>query len=388
MENVNVFMACKLMPHYRIGVFHQLTKYKDGLKFYFFGDTKDQGGIKQINYEHSNKCHKKYIRWIKTKNLFYKPERLLWQTGVIKEIFKPKFKVFVFEGAIAHYPIWLYALLCKMKGKKVLFWTHGDRGIDKGIKKILRVVLFKWLSDGLLLYGNYQRNNMITDGYNPKKLSVIYNSLDSEEQFKILKLQNSDKIRKKKKEIFLKPELFTLIFIGRLVKHKGVANIIEAVKILSDNGNPINCIFIGGGQEYDGLLESTSNKDLKEQIYFTGELYKEDQIAKYFSMVDLMISPGNVGLNCIHSLAYGIPVLTHDNFDYQNPEVEAIINGKTGIFYKYGFFEDLIKTLENWIKSRRNSNIIKTNCQKRIRELYNPTIQANCIVNAVKKSLI
>ena len=165
------------MAYYRLGIFKKLSAVNDKFEFSFFGDTKEQGGIKQIPYSYASEKLNENIRWIKTSNYFYKPEKLLWQTGIIKEIFKSKYKVFVFEGAIAHIPVWLYAFLCKLRGKKVIYWTHGNRGLDKGIKKFLRKILFKKLGDALFLYGNHQRDNMIKDGYNPDRLFVIYNSI-------------------------------------------------------------------------------------------------------------------------------------------------------------------------------------------------------------------
>ena len=77
---------------------------------------------------------------LKTKNYFYKPELLLWQTGIISKILFSKYKIFVFEGAVSHIPIWLFAFLCKIFNKKVLFWTHGFRGHDKGFKKLIQVI--------------------------------------------------------------------------------------------------------------------------------------------------------------------------------------------------------------------------------------------------------
>ena len=44
------------------------------------------------------------------------------------------------------------------------------------------------------------------------------------------------------------------------------------------------------------------------------------------------VSPGNVGLTAIHSLSYGTPVLTHNNFNNQMPEVESIQPGFNGYF--------------------------------------------------------
>ena len=101
-------------------------------------------------------------------------------------------------------------------------------------------------------------------------------------------------------------------------------------------------------------------------------------------MSNLMVSPGNVGLNCIHSLAYGVPVLTHNNFVYQNPEVEAIVDGETGFFYEYDNFDDMILILKKCINGNHDKKKISLKCQKMIVKLYNPKNQAACIANAVR----
>jgi glycosyltransferase involved in cell wall biosynthesis len=386
-KRVKVAMVCKLMPLYRLGVFQQLSACKGDLEFTFFGDTKNQGGIEIIDWQFDKKINNQKINWIKTKNYFYKPENLLWQTGIIKEIFKSEYKVFVFEGAIAHYPIWLFAALCKLFGKKVLFWTHGNRGLDKGLKKFLRFLLFKKLGDGLLLYGNHQRDYMIKDGYDPNKLFVIYNSLQPQKQFESIDSLDKSLIHKEKDQLFKYSNAFTLIFIGRLVKGKKVLDIVNAISILKNKGIITNCIFIGSGPEEQKIIDFSKKMKIENQVYFTGALYNENDIARYFSMSDLMISPGNVGLNCIHSLAYGIPVLTHDNFTYQNPEVEAITEGKTGTFYKYQNIDDMIIKLENWIIKNKDEEEIFNNCQNVIKAIFNPSNQSKCIVDGVTQTL-
>ncbi|WAC01153.1 glycosyltransferase [Lacinutrix neustonica] len=201
-----------------------------------------------------------------------------------------------------------------------MFWTHGNRGLDRGIKKFLRVILFKWLGDGLFLYGHFQRNLMIEDGYDPNKLFVIFNSLQPEKQFKILKDISNGSSQDNNKALFQSANNFTLIFIGRLVDSKGVMNILKAMKSLKDASILVNCIFIGEGEEKEKMQTFCILNELNTQVYFAGALYDEESIAPYFVKADLMISPGNVGLNCIHALAYGVPVLTHNNFVYQNPK--------------------------------------------------------------------
>ena len=388
MNKIKIAVVCKLMPLYRLGVFQKLSSLNEDLEFTFFGDTKNCSGIETIDWSYSNKIDGEGIRWIKTNNYFYKPELLLWQTGIIKNILFSKYKVFIFEGAVSHFPIWLFALLCQIRNKKVLFWTHGFNGSDKGFKKWIRLFFFKHLCNGVLLYGKKNREIMISYGLNPDSLFVIYNSLRTKEQFQIFEKRDQNLIKKEKEHLFKNSKNTTIIFIGRLVAHKGILEIVKVCNNLIKTGLELNCIFIGEGPEKEILFNYIQENELQDNIHFTGSLYNENDIAKYFVMSDLMVSPGNVGLNCIHSLTYGVPVLTHDNFTFQNPEVEAIIDGENGVFYKYNDFENLQLKLENWISTSRNKEVTISKCQEVIKNSYNPVNQANCIVAAVKNIIM
>lgn len=373
------------MPLYRLGVFQKLSTYKDGLEFTLFGDTKEQGGIETIDWKFAQKKNEDSLRWVKTKNYFYKPELLLWQTGIMRRILFSSYKIFVFEGAISHLPNWLFALLCKICNKKVLFWTHGFKGLDNGLKKYIRTFFFKYLADGLLLYGHHQKKIMIGEGFSFDKIFVIYNSLRPEQQFKMLSQIDMNLLILKKQDIFIQPHNFTVIFIGRLVRIKRILDILKAVFTLKSQNLFINCIIIGDGPQKDELISYCQENTLESQIHFAGALYDEEQIAEYFAMSDLMISPGNVGLNCIHSLAFGVPVMTHDNFSFQNPEVEAIIEGETGSYFEYNNFDSLVATLINWIRSGKDKQVVIKKCHEKIKSNFNPDYQAKCIINAIKQ---
>jgi 1,2-diacylglycerol 3-alpha-glucosyltransferase len=383
-EITKVALVCKLMPLYRLGVFKELCAYRDGLEFTLLGDTKKQGGIESINNDFLKNGN---LRWIKTKNYFYKPELLLWQTGILKRIFFSDFKVFIFEGAVSHYPVWLFAILCKIMNKKVLFWTHGFKGQDRGLKLAIRTFFFKYLSDGLLLYGHYQKSVMITKGFMDKKIHVIYNSLQTDLQFQAISALNVNNVLSEKKKKFKDPSAFTLIFIGRITVSKQVIEVVKACKNLRDVGIIVNLIIVGDGPEQSNINNFCRSNDLMDQTYFTGPLYDENDVAKYFSMSDLMISPGNVGLNCMHSMAYGVPVLTHGDYRYQGPEVEAIINNKTGMVYIHNNFNDMLLKLRKWIESNKSKEIILKDCKDIILKTYNPVNQTLCIVNAINKTI-
>jgi len=378
----HVALVCKLMPLYRIGVFHELSKIKEQYEFTCFGDTKQEGGIEIIPWSMANNINSGGINWVKTSNYFYISERLLWQTGIIKRILFSKYDYFIFEGGVFHLPTWFFAILGRICGKKVFFWTHGFKGTDKGFKKLIRILYFK-LANALLLYGNYSKELMIKSGFDENKLFVIYNSLDTTKQFNLLNNNNSHLIFEEKTKLFSNPDLLTVIFIGRLVKEKNILFVINAVKNLSEKGQPINCIIIGNGPEMDSIRTFISSNHLENNIYLTGALYEEEEICKYFQMSNLMISPGNVGLNCMHSLAYGVPVLTHDNFQFQNPEVEAIIPGETGLLFKYNNYDDLLLKIKEWENNRFSKEEIREKCQRIIANRYNPKNHAANIIKAI-----
>ncbi len=378
----HVALVCKLMPLYRLGVFHELSKSDEKYEFTCFGDTKEQGGIQVIPWSFANNVTAGGIKWIKTSNYFYIPERLLWQTGIVKRILGSKYDFFIFEGGVFHLPTWLFAMLCRLRGKKVLFWTHGFKGFDKGLKKLIRILYFK-LANGLLLYGNYSKELMLKSGFKENRLFVIFNSLDTNKQFRLLDDPKPYSIEHEKIKIFKNPGLFTVIFIGRLVEAKKVQMLLDAVNEFSKIGNPINCIIIGSGPENDSIKSFISGKHLKENIYMTGAVYAEEEICKYFEMADLMVSPGNVGLNCMHSLAYGVPVLTHDSLQFHGPEVEAITPGKTGLLFEYNNYEDLIVKIGEWMHIKFTKEEIQTQCHDMLLKRYNPVIHAKRITEAI-----
>ena len=378
----HIALVCKLMPHYRLGVFHELSEIKENYEFTCFGDVKKAGGIETIPWSLANNIDAGGINWVKTSNYFYYPEYLLWQTGIIKLILFSDYKYFIFEGAVKHLPTWLFAILCRITGKKALFWTHGFKGLDKGFTKIIRTLYFR-LANALLLYGDYSKDLMIKNGFFPNKLFVIYNSLDVKQQLRLLQNHNANKSLIDKKSLFSDPDVFTMIFIGRLVKSKNIKFLLDAVKDLSDKKLRINCIIIGDGPEMEDISKFINTHKLQNCIYCAGALYHEDQICNFFLMSDLMVSPGNVGLNCIHSLAYGVPVLTHDNLQFHGPEAEAIVVGKTGLLFKYADYYDMLLKIQKWINIGIIKEEIKENCQKVILSRYNPSEQAANIIKAI-----
>ena len=136
-----------------------------------------------------------------------------------------------------------------------------------------------------------------------------------------------------KKIIIIKIIEEKIIFIGRLTKVKKIDMLINVINKLNESNLIYDLKIIGDGPEKT-YLQSISSKGVeKGYINFLGSLYDEKKIAKLLYNSDLCVSPGNVGLTCIHSLSYGTPVCTHNNFFNQMPESEIITDGKKMEFF-------------------------------------------------------
>ena len=347
--------------HYRGGVFKLLDKELQ-IESYF-GDK--MGDIKKLDYDELNFFKEELIN-VKLIGPFY------WQKGVLK-LFN-KYDNYIFLGEYYCLSTWLFLLLSVFSKNKIILWTHGWYGNESFFKKILKKTFFN-LSDQILLYGNYAKNLMIKEGFKSEKLKVIYNSLDYSSQYKIrTKLEKTLVYNE-----YFKNDYPVLLFIGRLTKVKKLEYIIEVQKELIKKGNNVNVVFIGKGVEEVNLKSIVKENKTEDLTWFYGACYDENQIGNLIFNADICVSPGNVGLTAMHSMVYGTPVISHDNFTLQMPEFEAILKGETGDFFKHNSVDSLIETINEWLINNENREEIRKKCFNRIDNYFNPNFQLQII---------
>lgn len=254
--------------------------------------------------------------------------------------------------------------------KKVYFWTHGWYGKESYLKSLIKKVYFK-LAAGVITYGDYARNLMIKEGFKSDKLWAIHNSLNYDEQLKIRQTLSETNIFSSHFDNNNK----TLIFIGRLTPVKRLDLLLEALSLLLHEGHRFNLVLVGNG-EMKGALESfTRDNGLSANVWFFGECYDEYKNAELIYNADLCVAPGNVGLTAIHSMMFGTPVATHNNFPYQMPEFEAIKENETGFFFQQDDPRSIANNIVNWFISHKDREAIRAACMKEIDSNWNPHFQ-------------
>lgn len=356
----NVCCSLNFAPHYREEIFLRMEK-DLGCDF-FFGNS-SYGSIKKIDY---SKFDKKVVELV-FKNFFSQFYVLEGQT----QLSYSDYSHYIITGQPFNLSAWGLLILNKFRSKKTYIWNHGWYGNESFLKKLLKKAQIK-LATGYFLYGNYAKILMEKEGINPKKLHVIFNSLSYSEQLKI---------RKHLKRSTLYAEHFknnypTLLFIGRLTKIKKMHLVIEAMKLAFKEKNHYNLVIIGDGVDKHSQEQLVKDSKLIQNVWFYGPCYEEERIGELIYNADLCVSPGNVGLTAIHSLMYGTPVITHNNFSNQMPEFEAIQDGITGMFFKENNPDDLKKVIMRWLKKypNKDNSLIKA-CHNKIDTYYNPNNQ-------------
>ena len=366
----NICCILNYAPHYRESIFQLMDK-ELGCDFYF-GD-KVESPLKQMNYE-SLKGYKKTVRNKNTLKRGFK-----WQDSVWRLVFKP-YKHYILTGSVYILSNWLILILARILGKKTYVWTHGMKENTYPKKRFLEKLFFG-LSNKILLYGETSKTIMVKEGISQDKLIPIYNSLNHEKQLAIRNKLKPTKIYSN----YFKNNLPVLIYVGRIQKTKKVDTLINALEIFRAKENPCNLVIVGKDVNNDEIPNLVRKYNLERNVWLYGACYNEEEIGPLFYNADVCISPGLIGLTAIHSLTYGTPVITSDDFSNHGPEFEAIEAGVTGDFFAKGNLDDLCIKIEDWISLNHvTRNKVRQKAFAVIDEKYNPFNQVKILKQNLK----
>ncbi len=295
-----------------------------------------------------------------------------WQMGIGKLIRQKGSDIFLMLGEPMCMSTWWTLLQRKLffRKKRVYLWTHGWYGRETFSKKWLKRAFFG-MADHIFTYGEYARQEAIKQGFDGDKITPIHNSLNHSLQ---VELRN----RLAPSDLYLDHfgnDNPTLIFIGRLTNSKRLDLLINAVAKLKSNGYNYNIVMIGNGEARENLENLVSKLILNNQVWFYGACYDDYKNAALIYNADICVSPGNVGLTAMHTMVFGTPVITHNDFRYQGPEFEAIIPGETGSFFKRGDVESLANEISNWFTSHPDREAVRQACYNEIDSRWTPEYQ-------------
>jgi glycosyltransferase involved in cell wall biosynthesis len=223
---------------------------------------------------------------------------------------------------------------------------------------------------------------MVALGCKKERLFIIHNSLDTKIQTKLFEKPPVSNIYyshfQNKQPI--------AIYIGRIQKRKKIDQLLKAIALCKKKGEIINVVIVGSIEDDDKLCELPCQLDIADQVWLYGPCYNEILLAELLFNANVSVCPAAIGLSCIHSLSYGTPVITNDDFENQMPEHEAIINRETGSFFQKDNIENLSDQILYWTKkSIPEREMIRNQARQTILEEWSVDYQINMFTSVIKK---
>lgn len=136
-----------------------------------------------------------------------------------------------------------------------------------------------------------------------------------------------------KEKYDISPDDFIIGFAGRLVRDKGIIELLEGFNIINSRfpGKTIKLMIIGQPEKWDGLPEETLNQlQSNKDIIYTGQVPR-NEMPNLYSCMDILILPSyREGLpTCnLEAQSMRIPVVT----TAVSGSRDSIVNEKTGLY--------------------------------------------------------
>lgn len=228
---------------------------------------------------------------------------------IILKLIKGKYDVIIISGN-TDFTTQAAFIISKLLKTPTILWSEGiesaqsllGRFISPLTKYIVRNV------DAVIVPGTASRDFHIKQGAVPEKIFIAPNIVDNK-----MFMQQSSKFKKEKErfkqELNIQNEKI-ILFVGRLVKLKGVEYLIRAYKKLKGEYGDCCLVIIGDGILKNGLEEICIKEDIKD-VHFTGWLSEERII--YYSIADLFVLPTLKDLCPLvinEAMCCGLPVIS------------------------------------------------------------------------------
>lgn len=237
-----------------------------------------------------------------------------------------------------------------------------------------------------LFCNSFGLKKFINENLTKKDVKVIaqgsINGVDTE-FFKNTKTLDEKEVIRDKFKIDKKD--FVITFVGRIVKDKGINELIEAFINLSKKYNNLKLLLVGDYEEHLNPIKK-ENKILIDSLDSIITVGFQNDIRDFLSITDLFVLPSyREGLpnSLIEAGSFGIPLLA-TNINGCN---EIIDDGITGILVEKKSAKKLEEAIDKLLEDKELYNSIKLKVRDRIIEKYEQKYFWNELKNEIKKSI-
>jgi glycosyltransferase involved in cell wall biosynthesis len=200
----------------------------------------------------------------------------------------------------------------KRKKKKFISWSDGTLNSEKNIN---------WIQNKIRTMICRNASSFIASSTKTKEAQISYGADEKKVFISFLTVDINKYLVKK-----LEYGYFNLLFVGRLIKGKGIDLLFNALKEINTNF----CLsIVGSGPEEDELKKLTYDLNIADKVKFCG--YKnQEEIIEQYKKADIFILPTRedcFGLVITEAMCAGLPIICSK---YADGAFDLIDEGKNG----------------------------------------------------------
>ena len=189
--------------------------------------------------------------------------------------------------------------ILKSHGSDLTAFERQDAVFGKLVIPYLKKNIAAWL-----FLSSEERNKVIEAGYlNPNKVFVTKN---------IVRISQFEPDENFKDKFGIPPNYTTMLFVGRLIREKGIYEVIEAFAKIKNKHKAV-LLVVGWGPEEENLKNLARKLDLHNKVIFTG-FVPEQEVVKFYANCDVLVFPTyfpeGFPMSLFNSVAAGMPVIT------------------------------------------------------------------------------
>jgi len=238
---------------------------------------------------------------------------------------------------------------------------------------ILMLPILLRLVDKIIVQNKYEYNRLIRQyRINPNKIIWIPNGINIE----LFKPLPEDERKKIKEELGFNKDEFIILYVGRIMKGKGILKLPEIIEKLINKYNveKIKFFIIGDGNDKEKLIKMLRKRKLLDYVKFSdGFIMDMNQLVRYYNVGNILIhlnintkfegSPNVI----LEAQACGLPVI---GFDIPGVQ-DSIIDGKTGFLIKRKDYEDYVKKIYILYSNKKLYEEMSINARNHIKNNFN-----------------
>lgn len=326
------------LPSYRKDFFNILLKKNKNIDIHYNSLEDDNLFLKEIpcnNFKYLGPAYA-FLR-NKSRYLF------LWQSGLIWRNIN-NYNLIIIEGNPRIISNYILLMLSKILRFKIVWWGQLWSGGTKIINYHFKLHLLNYCN-AVLFYNIHEKYKYLKDSHNDLKLFHLNNGI------------NANYIRNYRKN-YSSERKYDFLFCGRFTEKSCISLLLQAIHLTK-----YKFAFIGNNSLTNHLDVSQVIIDLNivNQVDLYDFTTDELILSQIFNNSKIFVYPGQVGLSMLHAMAYGLPLIVHDNSSKQMPEYFCFNDQNSGFTFEYNNLDSLVNRLSSSLKSKNLHSISDNN---------------------------